>query len=131
MTAGLCVVCGQPAVDQHHLTGWRLDPALVLPHCHDHHELAHDDWNTAGVPAKNRGWDDADQDEPPTMLHTLHLRLQRLSMWLGRLAERGLWQPVSGLLADALARWAAVLQRCINGLDSSVPSWRRASGVAT
>ena len=131
MTAGLCVICGQPAVDDHHLTGSRLDPPLMLPHCHDDHELAHDDWNTAGVPAKNRRLNDSDDDQPPTVLHALYLRLRRLALWLGRLAEHGVWQPVSGLLAAALARWAGGLERCINGLDETAPSWRHARGVAT
>src|SRR5829696_6353771 len=131
MTAGLCVICGQPAVVDHHLTGWRLDPALMLPHCHDHHELVHDDWNTAGVPAKNRRFNDSDDDQPPTVLHGLYLRLRRLGLWLGRLAEDGVWQPVTGLLAAAVSRWATSLERCIGGLDASVPSWRHADGVAT
>src|SRR5215218_1398349 len=113
MTAGACVICGQPAVDDHHLTGSRLDPALMLPHCHDHHELVHDDWNTAGVPAKNRRFNDSDDDQPPTVLHALYLRLRRLALWLARLHEGGVFQPVSGRLASALALWAIELQRCI------------------
>lgn len=130
MSAPRCVVCGRPADDDHHLTGARLDPYLQLPHCHDHHELNHDDWNTAGVPAKNRGRGDQDDDQPATFLHGLYRRLRRLAMFLGRLAERGVFWPLSTLLAAALAGWALGLRRCIEALDAGVPGWWDLLGVA-
>ncbi len=129
MSARVCIVCGRRAVDDHHITGSRLDPRLSFWHCHDHHELSHDDWNTAGVPAKNRQRDDTDDDQPPTVLHALYLRLRRLAMWLGRLAEHGVFEPIAGRLAAALARWARSLAACIAGLDAHVPGWRAAPGV--
>ncbi len=131
MSARSCIICGRPAADDHHLTGRALDPALSLWHCHDHHELAHDDWNTAGVPAKNRQRDDRDEDSPPTVLHALYLRLRRLAMWLGRLAEHGVFTPIAALLAAALARWATSLAQCIAGLDAHLPGWRTVPGVAS
>ncbi len=130
MSARSCIVCGRPAADDHHLTGARLDPELALPHCHDHHELAHDDWNTAGVPAKDRQYNDQHEETAPTVLHALYLRLRRLAMWLGRLAEHGVFAPIAGLVAAALARWASALAGCIAGLDAHLPGWRAVPGVA-
>jgi hypothetical protein len=115
MSARTCIVCGRPPDVEHHLTSSRLDPALLLPHCHDHHELIHDDWNTAGVPAKNRNRTDEDEDHPPTFLHGLYPRLRRLALWLGRLDEAGLFQPVAGLLAHG---WRAGRPDCRHA------SWR-------
>lgn len=131
MSARACIICGRKAADDHHLTGRRLDPPLSLWHCHDHHELVHDDWNTAGVPAKNHQEDDTDEDAPPTVLHALHLRLARLAMWLGRLAEHGVFEPIAGLLAAALARWASGLARCITALDDQLPGWQHKPGIAS
>jgi len=127
MTARTCILCGRRAADDHHLTGARLDPQLMLPHCHDHHELAHDDWNTAGVPAKARQRNDQDEETTPTALHALYLRLRRLAMWLGRLAEHGVFEPIAGLLAATLAGWATELAAVIDRLDGRVPGWRTAA----
>ena len=129
MSPRACVICGRHAADDHHITGRRLDPGLSFWHCHDHHELMHDDWNTSGVPSKSQKRDD-DQHEPPTRLHALHIAMQRLAMWLGRLHGAGVFQPLVGPLAEAVARWVAVLQGCIDGLDASQPGWRAAPGVA-
>lgn len=130
MNARVCVICGRPAADDHHVTGHSLDPQLSFGHCHDHHELLHDDWNTAGVPAKSRARDDRDEDAPPTVLHAVYLRLTRLALWLGRLAQQGVFEPIAGKLAAALARWARSLAACIAALDAHVPGWRGAPGVA-
>ena len=128
MSARACVLCGRRAHDDHHLTGRRLDPQLSLPHCHDHHELVHDDWNTAGVPAKSRGRDDDDEDDPRTLLlDALYLRLRRLGMWLGLLAEAGVLRPITEALASALAQWADELADFTASLDAQCPSWRHLS----
>lgn len=124
MNARVCIICGRRASDDHHVTGRSLDPQLSFWHCHDHHELAHDDWNTAGVPAKKRQRDDRDEDAPPTVLHALVFRLRRLAMWLGRLAEAGVFEPIAAALASALARWAAELEACIQSLDARLSGWR-------
>ncbi len=129
MNGRVCIVCGRAAQDDHHITGRQLDPNLSFWHCHDHHELMHDDWNTAGVPAKSQKRDD-ERQAPPTRLHALMIALQRLSMWLGRLHAAGLFQPLVGPLAEAIARWPALLQGCIDGLDACQPGWRTAPGVA-
>lgn len=128
MNAQVCIVCGRRASDDHHLSGGQLDPELSFWHCHDHHELMHDDWNTAGVPAKSQKRDD-DKLRPPTRLHAMAVALARLSMWLGRLDRAGVLQPLVGPLAVALARWAAILQGCIDALDHSQPGWRAAPGI--
>ncbi len=129
MNARVCVICGRRASDDHHVTGRSLDPQLSFWHCHDHHELLHDDWNTADVPAKNRQRDDRDGDAPPTLLHALVFRLRRLAMWLGRLAEAAVFEPIANPLACALARWAVELEAFIVGLDAQLPGWRAVSGT--
>lgn len=129
MNARVCLICGRNAHDDHHVTGRSLDPQLSFWHCHDHHELLHDDWNSAGVPAKDRQRDDRDGDTTPTVLHALVLRLRRLAMWLGRLAEAGVFEPVAAALAYALARWATELEACIHRLDAQVSGWRAVSGT--
>jgi len=131
MTAGaVCIVCGAPAADDHHLVGARIDGELTAGHCHDHHELVHDDWWTGGVGAKRSLGSQVDQDQPATFLHRLLFALRRLAMWLGRLAERGLFLPVSESLAAALARWAAGLSQCIAALDAELPGWQATPGLA-
>lgn len=130
MSARACVVCGRPAADDHHLTGSKLDPDLTLPHCHDHHELNHDDWWTAGVGAKRPKARNDDEDTPATFLHGLYLRLRRLAMFLGRLVEAGLFLPLSSLLASALAGWAVRLRGCIDALDAGKPGWADLPGLA-
>src|SRR4051812_34463577 len=104
MSAHVCIVCGRSASDDHHVSGRQLDQAFSFWHCHDHHELMHDDWNTAGVPAKSQKRDD-DQLTPPTRLHGMAIALQRLAMWLGRLHAAGNCGSVLGPLAAAVARW--------------------------
>ncbi len=115
-----CLLCGQPSVAQHHLTGRRLDPSLATPVCHDHHYFVHDDWWTHGVGAKPGN----DEQAPPTVLHAMHLRLRRLAMFLGRLVELGLFRPLSDWLAEALSRWGDEMQSCVIRLDADGPSWR-------
>ena len=125
-----CIVCGRPSVEDHHVVGARVDGELAAPHCHDHHELMHDDWWTLRVGAKRTGKSNIDGDQPPTALHQLYLALRRTAAWLGRLAAQGLFQPLTGWLAAALARWAFALQLAIAALDAAVPEWRTAPGVA-
>jgi hypothetical protein len=127
MSARTCIVCGRSADDDHHLTGSVLDPMLLLPHCHDHHELMHDDWWTAGVGAKRRRGVEM-EPAPATFLDGLYLRLRRLALWLGRLAEAS--RPISGPLAAAVAGWSTDLLRCLNALDAGWASWRDLPGMA-
>ena len=124
MTAGRCLLCGRPAVEDHHITGARLDPDLSFPHCHDHHELVHDGWWTAGVGAKRSPGSQLDQDQPETFLHALYLRLRRAALWFGSLADRDVFAPIATRIAHALARWADLLQDAIDALDGSLPQWR-------
>ena len=78
-TDSTCMWCNAPAVDAHHLTGrapgrFYLDPELVVPLCHDDHELAHDDLRAArvDVPAR-RSW---------SRLRAVEFRLERLALFL-------------------------------------------------
>jgi len=124
VTAGRCLLCGRPAVEDHHITGGRLDPDLHFPHCHDHHELVHDGWWTASVGAKRPPGSQLDQDQPETVLHALYLRLRRAALWFGHLANRDVFAPIATQIAGALARWADLLQDAIAALDLSQPQWR-------
>jgi hypothetical protein len=128
MSARLCLICRRPGEDYHHWTGDSLDPDLGFWLCHDHHELMNDDWNTADVPAK-RPRDGGEQQGPATFLHGLQLRLCRLAMLMGRLAERGVFEPLTRALGVALARWASRLKTCLHALDEYAPGWQNASGI--
>ncbi len=124
MTAARCLICGRPAADDHHITGGRLDPDLHFPHCHDHHELVHDGWWTAGVGAKRPAGSQVENDKPETVLHALYLRLRRVALWFGLLADRDVFAVVATKIAVALARWADLLQDAITALDRHLPQWR-------
>jgi len=130
MTRLPCTFCGRRSVDEHHVCGRQVDAALTFPHCHDHHELAHDDWWTAGVGAKRPSGSQQDLDEPPTVLHLLHLALRRAGLWLGRLAANGLFEPLAAPFATALAGWAASLLEAMNALDAVFPQWSTLPGIA-
>jgi hypothetical protein len=119
-----CVICGRPSVDYHHVTQRQIDPDVVLPLCHDHHELMGDDWHTAGIPPET---------EAPTVLHQLELGLRRWAMLIGRAAVHPLLAPAAPLLrvlAAWMAKWAARLRACIAGLDQACPEWRQAPGLS-
>jgi hypothetical protein len=113
--SAVCVVCGRPACDFHHLTGRRLDFDLGQPVCHDHHEFFNDDWNTLGVPKRAT---------PENFFDRLHFRLARLASFLGRMALSGVGGQLIEMLADCLGRWAAGLQWRIVILDERYPGWR-------
>jgi len=123
----LCLLCGDPADDPHHVTGRGtdesyLDPELVSPLCHSGHELVGDDWRTAGV------YEAGDRE---TSLELLELRLARLGMFFGRLAKH-VPGPLGAFLALVglhLARWRAGLAGAIVALDRDSPGWRDIPGV--
>jgi len=115
-----CQLCDAVSVANHHLTGRTLDPSLTGSVCHDHHYLVHDDWWTHGVGAKPGRY----EPTPPTVLHAMYTRLRRLSMFLGRLAELGMFSPLSTRLAETFAGWAGEIDTCIHRLDAAVPSWQ-------
>ena len=125
-----CAFCGRRSVDEHHVCGHCVDAELTFPHCHDHHELLHDDWWTAGVGAKRASGSQQDLDLPATKLHRLYLALRRAALWLGRLAANGLFEPLAGQFAAALGRWAADLLAVMTVLDSALPQWRTVPGIA-
>jgi hypothetical protein len=125
-----CIFCGEPADDDHDITargadGRYLDPELKSPLCHSCHELCGDDLYTHGLAVPGGG---------STFLESLELRLARLGVFLGRLAE-ALPEPLAplaaliGLLALHLARWREGLHRSIAALDRYSPGWRDAPGV--
>lgn len=122
--SGPCVVCGQAATRGHHLTGrgpaeQYLDPELVVPTCHDHHELLHDDWRALKLEKI---------EERLTFFERWELRLRRLAAFAARQAEahpdRWLWRS----LATCLTRWADELARGLRRLDERDPDWRSDPG---
>jgi hypothetical protein len=117
-----CLFCSrEDAIELHHPTGRERDPSFVVPLCHDHHRLAHDDWHPTGVGAKV---------EPPTLLHVIAMGLQRCAMLIGRLAEEGLCPDLLGPLAKWLAENAVKMEAGIMALDEGVGiRWRHLPGM--
>jgi len=110
-----CCFCGDTEVPMHHPTQDIWDPAIVVPVCHDHHMLIHDDWYTAGIGPKA---------EPPTVLHVLAMNMHRWAMLLGRLSASSYMPEVLSPLATWLITWAAILRAACDALDTSFPQWR-------
>ena len=125
MTSG-CLWCGAGGCRGHHPTGRGpdgryLDPDLKFPGCHDHHELSHDDWRTLEI-------DDSERAQEPEQrlcfIERVALRLRRLAVTAGRLAEtypQAKWLAAG---ARALKRWADELACFIVALDRRDPAWR-------
>lgn len=114
-----CAWCGQPAVDDHHLTGRGpdrryLDRELVAPLCHDCHELAHEDLRNAAVDTPPKG--------PWSAVHAVEFCLDRSALFLARLSQQSdqnLWAH----LAAAVRRWADALRDHRHWLDRALPGW--------
>lgn len=116
-----CAICGQPAVDPHHLTGkgpdgGYLDGELTAPTCHDDHELLHEDLRHDRI------------DKPlgdVSVFERVAYRLERVAVFFSRLAER---TPFSWVirLAASMRRWAGELRSGVNALDAWNPAWRLA-----
>jgi hypothetical protein len=122
-----CLRCGAAGLSRrHHPTGKDeqgdyLDPEFTLDHCHDCHELIHDDWHTAGLA-------DEAQATPQPAIVRLELGLRRLAVMLARHAEA---QPTNSLwpiLARLAAKWAAVVAHTVRRWDERDPDWRRDPG---
>jgi hypothetical protein len=122
---GICVDCGAPAEDGHHPTGRGadlsyLDPWFKVGHCHDDHELVHDDLRSAGLEVAPAG---------NSFLAELELGLRRVGLFLGRLPG----VAVLGDLLVMLARWCASkadgLRLVITALDAGAPGWRLLPGM--
>src|SRR5205823_13197345 len=123
----LCLLCGRPADEDHHLTarvaGDRspyLDPDLRLCVCHDDHQLFGDD--------QKRMVDlEPNLRERTTFLDWLEVRLRRLAAFGGRCAEAIVNEALKALVAvvaQHLDLWANELARVIAGLDRACPAWR-------
>ena len=120
-----CAICGRAMADLHHLTGrgpdaGQLDPDLVVPLCHDDHELLHEDLRTEGL------------DRPchaVTAVERVAHRLQRAGIFLARVAENV--PPLCWLagLAQGMRRWASELLDHVRTLDDWDSGWRLAPGV--
>jgi hypothetical protein len=125
MTPG-CLRCGDAACRGHHPTGRGpdtryLDPDLTFPSCHDDHELYHDDWRTLGIDDSQRR---NDPEQRLAFIERVALRLRRLAVTAGRLAEtypQAKWLAAG---ARALKRWADELAWFISALDRRDPGWR-------
>jgi len=119
-----CAMCGQPADDDHHLTGRGsdgkyLDPELTAPLCHDCHELVGDDL---------RGEDLEKPLRKVTIPERVAHCLDRTGVLLSRVAEI---PPLSwiGRLAGACHRWAWLLWGFVAALDAWNRGWRSAPGM--
>jgi hypothetical protein len=124
LTGDRCVFCGRTAQRGHHVTGRDgdgayFDPELVASSCHDDHELVHDDLKTLGL---------NDAAHELSLFERVLLRLQRLSVNAARFAEAHPDWPWAARIAEALARWAAELERAIRHLDARDPGWRTDPG---
>lgn len=124
-----CTFGDEPGEDRHHPTGRDdegryLDPSFMASLCHDDHELCHDDLKTGAI----------ENTRPiPTFLERLQLGLERLSRFLGRLADTRSEDPLGGFLAAlaaATSSWAAKLAATIVALDQGTPRWRTLPGIA-
>src|SRR5215207_5879034 len=123
MTGG-CVICGRPVKRHHHLTARDahasyLDKALWVGVCHDHHELAHDDWHTAKLETTT---------SPLTWLERVEVRLRRLAMFLARLVEPFPENRLWAVLAACVEGWAGELRRHRRCQDARDPGWRSDPG---
>jgi hypothetical protein len=128
-----CLRCGAepwpepfagPEVQGHHATGRDergdyLDPELVLPFCHDCHQLVHDDWNTLGL---------ADEERRQPLVAWIELRLWRLVAALERLREAAPGNTLWPRLSQVAARIARELAQHIRHLDERYPDWREDPG---
>jgi hypothetical protein len=122
MTAGTkCLLCGQPAVNDHHPTGARWDPETMVPLCHNHHMLVHDDWHTGGV---------GPDLVPVTTLHARAMLMKRWAMLLGRAAAEGLLPVLLVPLAAWLAKHASAQLADCAALDREVPGWQAVLAIA-
>jgi hypothetical protein len=109
---------------RHHLTGrdhtgGYLDPELTVPVCHDHHTLFHDDWHTGGVHAPSHEL---------SLIERVEWRLRRAAAGLARIPAQDDRPSLLGMLATALAAWAAELGRFRRHLDQAMPEWRTDRG---
>ena len=113
-------MCGEPAVNAHHLSGRdldgnRLDPDLVARLCHDCHTDAHDLLRAAEV--------DTAPDSARTPLGTVEHCLRRAASFFGQLCEHwplALWRA----LASTVQGWADLLTRQRHLLDLHCPGWQ-------
>jgi hypothetical protein len=127
MTDEPCAICGRPAAgdhDPHHLTGRetpkkQLDDDVTAHLCHDDHELVHEDLRTEGLD-RPLG--------PATPLGRVARRLERVAVFLARVAESVPLMGWMAALAGGVRRWADELHRCEAQLDAWNPGWRLALG---
>jgi hypothetical protein len=119
-----CEFCGKTVERRHHPTGKDhrnryLDPELVVPVCHDDHELVHDDWRTLAIEAVA---------EPQTFVEQVEIRLRRLAATLARWDEALGGGTFLNVLAAALTGWADELAAFLRRLDTRDPTWREDPG---
>jgi hypothetical protein len=118
-----CFICGFPGVDGHHpsgsdRSGRHLHPYLKIAYCHDCHELAHDDWRSAGV---------EEPGDSSTTLNVLSRACRRLALFFARLAEvQGQWTGLARFFIEA----ADQLDAAITAFDRELPSWRNMPEVS-
>jgi hypothetical protein len=121
-----CLVCGATECLRHHPTGRGpdgryLDPDLRLPYCHDNHELSHDDWRLLGIQAGEQGHV---SERQLAFIERVELRLRRLAVTAGRMADAHPEHRWLAALARALKRWADELARDIAARDRRDAGWR-------
>lgn len=101
-----CLLCGAPAVHEHHPTGRlapdrpRLDPIFVIAICRACHYAEHSAWRDVGL---------------DVMADPLTARLRRVAWLVGRLAD--LDRPVI-FPANTLRGWHGSLIACVGLADN-------------
>ena len=121
-----CLICDARSVRAHHLTGRDadgryLDPDLKLPCCHDHHELAHDDWRILNLQDPS---EKEHSDAGLSFVERVERRLRRAASFMARLAEAYPQHAWIARTAQALKRWADELARDIAARDRRDAGWR-------
>ena len=117
-----CIFGDDPSDDPHHISGRgadgrQLDDDVVVPLCHDHHELIHDDLRLDGLDKPLR------MDNP---IDQTVRRLRRAAAFLARLADAVPAISSLAYMARGMQRWADQLERFSQTLDRWNPSWRDA-----
>lgn len=116
----LCVLCGGPSEQGHHVTGRgpdgrQLDDAFTVPVCGEDHDLLHNDLRRMGV------------DHPlktTSVPEHIERRLQREALFLSRLAEAQPSFPWVATSAGAVMSWANDLCRFVARMDHLMSGWR-------
>lgn len=100
----VCILCDRTVVDLHHLTGRSngeyVDPDLVVPLCHRHHELAGTDLRAEGLERANAH---------TNVVELMTFRLACIGVFFAR-AANGDPSSMFARLASSFRRWSDELR---------------------